>query len=61
MVRIARLSTEVNAMSGLRPAFLISTPAELRLDAALIREIDVMPAGEQILDVPDALAMANQD
>ena len=31
-----------------------------RFDASQVRQVDVVPAGEQIFDVPDALAMSNQ-
>jgi hypothetical protein len=31
------------------------------LEASLIAQVDVMPAGEEILDVPNALAMTHQD
>jgi hypothetical protein len=31
-----------------------------RLDATLIGQIDVVPSGKKILDVPDALAMTNE-
>ena len=32
-----------------------------RFDAALVGKIDVMPSGEEILDVPGALAVTNED
>src|SRR5215469_12360833 len=32
-----------------------------RFESALRRQIDIRPAGEQILDVPDALAVADQN
>ena len=37
------------------------TPGLHRLLPALIAEVDVVPAGEQIFDVPDALSVTNQD
>ena len=41
-------------------AALQFAPGLRRLEAPLIAQIDVMPAGEQILDVPNALSVANQ-
>ena len=58
---MARRSTEVCTTSGSRPASVSSSPPRDRLGAALVGEVDVDPAGEQVLGVPVALAVAEQD
>ena len=48
------MSTRSFSFSSSRPACAASC-------AALLGQIDVVPAGEQVLDVPDALAVAHQN
>ena len=59
-VRIARLSTEVKATSKVTPG-LEQLSGPLGFGSALLGEIDVVPAREQVFLVPDALAVAKQD
>ena len=60
-VRIARFSTEVNATST-HELLVEQLASGLRgLVAALVRKIDVRPAREKVLQVPDALAVADQN
>ena len=59
-VRIARLSTDVNAMSKAMPSAFSSRPASAASSRPLPGQVDVDPAGEEILEVPDALAVAQE-
>ncbi len=58
---MARVSTEVWAPSTPRPASAMSAPGRPGLLFSLGREIHVPPAGEAVLEVPLALAVAEQD
>ena len=58
---IARRSSEVCTTSGSRPASRSSSPPRTASAAALVGEVDVDPAGEEVLGVPLALAVAEQD
>ena len=60
-VRIARFNTEVKAICGSSFSRCSSRPACTASCAAQIAQVDVVPAGEQILDIPDALAVTDQD
>ena len=60
-VRIARFKTEVNAMSNENPSALSKLTRLLGLGLALVGQIDVGPAGEEVFLVPDALAMTQKD
>ena len=60
-MRIARTCTDVCRMSGRTPACREIAPAAPRFVAALFGEVDVDPAGEQVLQVPLALPVAKQD
>jgi len=46
---------------GRKPRLLDLDARRSRLDTSLVGKIDVMPAGEEILDVPGALAVSNQN
>ena len=59
-VWIARTSTEVCTTEGASPASY-QAPGLDRLPHPLLAERDVMPAGEQVLEVPGALPVAEQD
>ena len=58
---MARLSTEVKARSKAKPAALSRRAGLARLLEALFRQVHVGPAGEAVLLVPDAFAVAQQD
>ncbi len=58
---MARLSSEVWTTSGSRPASAQQLAAAARLGHPLLGQVDVDPAGEQVLGVPLALAVAEQD
>lgn len=60
-MRIARFWSEVCTTSGSRPAVLEQLTAADRLLLALVREVYVHPSGEQVLRVPFALAVAEED
>ena len=60
-VRIARFNTDVNTMCGSRFALLSSRPASTASWRPEFAQIDVMPAREQVLDVPRALTVTDQD
>ena len=60
-VRMARFSTDVKAICGSSPFAQQFASRLRRLHASLLAQIDVMPAGEQILDIPNALSVSNQD
>ena len=60
-VRIARFNTEVKAMCGSSFSLCSSRPASMASCAAQIAQIDIVPAGEQILDIPSALSVTDQD
>ena len=57
----ARISAEVKARSNCEPVRLEPPSGLLGLLDACRREIGIAPAGEQVLEVPLALAMAQQD
>ena len=59
-VVIARRSSEVCTTSGSRPGSRQQLAAGLGLGAALVGQVDVDPAGEEVLRVPVALAVAEQ-
>ena len=58
---IARRWSEVCTTSGRSPASTQQLTAADRLGAALLGQVDVDPAGEEVLGVPLALAVAEQD
>ena len=59
-VRCARLSADVKATSKLKPLRLELAAGRARLRDALLGQVDVAPAGEQVLQVPLALAVAHE-
>ena len=59
-MRIARRSTQVCTTSGSSPASAQQLAAAPRLGLALVGEVDVDPAGEEVLRVPLALAVPEQ-
>ena len=59
-VRCARFSAEVKATSKRSPCALSLLPGGARLGDALLGQVDVAPAGEQVLQVPFALAVAHE-
>ena len=60
-MRIARICSEVCTTSGSRSFSVEQLAAAHRLGLALLGQVDVHPAGEQVLEVPGALPVAEQD
>ena len=60
MVCWARLRSEVKPTSNVMPCGLELAPGGLRLGDADLGEVDVLPAGEQVLEVPLALAVTGE-
>ena len=58
---MARLSSDVCETSGEMPGLAQQVGAALGLGEALLVEVDVDPAGEQVLRVPFAVPVAQQD
>ncbi len=59
-VRIARTCTDVWTMSGSTPAAREIRAAAPGFLATMVGEVDVDPPGEEVLQVPVALAVAQQ-
>ena len=59
-MRCARLSTDVKATSNLIPCVLELVAGFARFRDTFFGQIDVAPSGEQVLQVPVALAMAHE-
>lgn len=58
---MARVCMEVWTTVGATPAAAMAGPAALASAWPLIGEVSVVPAGEEIFEVPGALTMAQQD
>ena len=57
---MARLSTDVYAMSNVNPSSAQQLARCLRLATAVFGQIDIGPAGKAVLEIPLAFAMTQQ-
>ena len=58
---MARTCSDVWTTSGATPAAAMRRPRGDGLGSSLLGEVGVVPAGEEVLEVPRALAVAEQD